>query len=71
MKVKKFLIMIPAFNEAENIGKVLDNLKGYDVLVVNDASLDNTRNIVESKGFKCNSYAFTWFQNQRSAGHDA
>lgn len=56
MKVKKFLILMPAFNEAKNIGKVLDNLKGYDVLVVNDSSTDNTRNIAESKGFKCISH---------------
>ena len=56
MKVKKFLIMIPAYNEAETIGKVLDNWKGHDVLVVNDASSDNTREIVESKGFKCISH---------------
>ena len=56
MKVKKFLIIMPAYNEAENIGKVLDNLKGHDVLVVNDASSDNTREIAESKGFKCISH---------------
>lgn len=56
MKVKKFLIIIPAYNEAKSIGKVLDNLKGYDVLVVNDASTDNTREIAESKGFKCISH---------------
>ena len=56
VKVKRFLIIIPTFNEEKNIGKVLDKLKGYDVLVVNDASSDNTRNIVESKGFKCISH---------------
>lgn len=56
MKVKRFLIIIPAYNEAKSIGKVLDNLKGHDVLVINDASTDNTRNIAESKGFKCISH---------------
>lgn len=53
----KILIVIPAYNEAENIGKVLKELKKdapfADVLVINDCSKDNTKEIVEENGVKC------------------
>ncbi|MBQ5333849.1 MAG: glycosyltransferase, partial [Oscillospiraceae bacterium] len=43
---KKVLIIIPAYNESENIERVVDNLienyPQYDYLVVNDGSVDNT-----------------------------
>lgn len=46
---KKVLIIIPAYNEAGNIEKVVDNLiinyPQYDYVVVNDGSLDATKNI--------------------------
>lgn len=45
----KCLIIIPAYNEAENIEKVVDNLienyPQYDYLIVNDGSTDDTRKI--------------------------
>ena len=48
------LVIIPAYNEAENIEKVLrdiDELKlGLDVLVIDDGSNDNTRKIVLEAG---------------------
>jgi len=44
--MKKTLIIIPAFNEEQAIGKVLNSLKesypDYDLLVIDDASKDNT-----------------------------
>lgn len=47
--MQKLLIIIPAYNEAENIERVVDNLtKNYpqwDYLVVNDGSKDNTAEI--------------------------
>lgn len=50
---KDTLIIIPAFNEEENIGNVLDsifqNYKHADVLVVNDGSFDGTRQALEGK----------------------
>lgn len=53
----KILIVIPAYNEAENIGKVLKELKKdapfADVLVINDCSKDDTKKIVEKNGVKC------------------
>ena len=48
------LIIIPAYNEAENIEKVLDSLRVQscmaDVLVVNDGSVDQTGEILEKRG---------------------
>ena len=49
MKMKskdKVLIVIPAYNEAENILKVIKEIKkdvpkNFDVLVINDSSKDN------------------------------
>lgn len=54
---KDLLIIIPAYNEEQNILTVLKDLKTpeimevADVLVVNDASLDSTNRIVRNSGF--------------------
>ena len=52
----KVLIIIPAYNEAESIEKVVDNIcKLYpemDYLIVNDGSTDETENICREKNFK-------------------
>ena len=57
MKKDKVLIVIPAYNEAENIEKVLKEIKKdidyADILVINDCSKDNTKEIVEKNGVKC------------------
>lgn len=53
---KELLIIIPAYNEEANIGGVLDELRRLDVdkiadvLVINDASTDSTRQVVRKKG---------------------
>ena len=51
----KCLIIIPAYNEAENIEKVVDNIienyPQYDYVVVNDGSTDATRKICRAKGY--------------------
>ncbi len=48
----KILVIIPAFNESENIGNVIRHLEetcpGVDYLVVNDCSRDNTADLLES-----------------------
>ena len=45
----KILIIIPAYNEAENIERVVDNLienyPQYDYVIINDGSTDDTRKI--------------------------
>ena len=54
---ERILIIIPAYNEEDNIQKVLDEIKcdiNYaDILVIDDCSKDNTRKIVEKNGVKC------------------
>jgi len=53
----KILFVIPAYNEAENIDKVLKEIKKdvdyADILVINDCSTDNTKEIVEKNNVKC------------------
>jgi glycosyltransferase involved in cell wall biosynthesis len=46
---KRTLIIIPAYNEAEAIGKTILNLSDFDmdILVINDGSSDNTGTVVE------------------------
>lgn len=51
----KVLIIVPAYNEQDNIQRVIDNLienySQYDYLVVNDGSRDATAEICKSKGY--------------------
>lgn len=48
---EKILIIIPAYNEADNILKVVESLseenRFWDLLVINDCSIDNTLEIVK------------------------
>ncbi|MCM1577254.1 MAG: glycosyltransferase family 2 protein [Ruminococcus sp.] len=52
---EKVLIIIPAYNEAENIERVVDNLINnypqYDYVIVNDCSTDNTEEIIRRRGY--------------------
>ena len=54
-KQKEVLIIIPAYNEAKTIGALLSQLeqpeiaKIADVLVLNDASKDNTEEVVRAR----------------------
>ena len=51
----KLLIVIPAYNEAENIEMVIRELEEtvpeYDYVVINDGSADRTAEICREKGF--------------------
>lgn len=62
MKKDKILFVIPAYNEEENIGNVLKEIKKdvkyADILVINDSSKDHTKEIVEKSGIKCISLPF-------------
>ena len=54
-KIKKLVVMIPAYNEERTIGKVIKSIprdcaKKVEVLVVSDGSRDNTVNIALSSG---------------------
>lgn len=51
----KVLLMIPAYNEADNIERVVDNIiknfPQYDYIIINDGSLDDTRKICKNRNF--------------------
>ena len=57
MKKEKVLFVIPAYNEGENIEKVLKEIKRdaefADIVVVNDGSSDNTSSIVNKMKVNC------------------
>ncbi|MDR0964859.1 MAG: glycosyltransferase family 2 protein [Clostridium sp.] len=61
---KSVLIVIPAYNEESTIPKVLDELEKpvnaglADVLVINDASDDRTKEVVEHRGHTVVSHVF-------------
>lgn len=52
----KCLIIIPAYNEAENIEKVVDNIiqnyPQFDYVIVNDGSTDATKELCRKKGYQ-------------------
>ena len=54
--MKKLLILIPAYNEAENIERVVDNIENnyseYDYVIVNDGSKDKTYDICMERNYK-------------------
>lgn len=54
-KESKILIIIPAYNEAENIVRVVDHIREIapwcDYLIVNDGSTDATLSLCEREGF--------------------
>lgn len=54
-KQTRCLIIIPAYNEADNIEKVVDNIiqnyRQYDYVIVNDGSTDATRKICKERGY--------------------
>jgi hypothetical protein len=51
---QKVLIIIPAYNEEQSVGKVVEDVKRHhpevDMLVVNDDSKDLTSEIARSRG---------------------
>ena len=51
----KILIVIPAYNEENNINNLINKLSntGYDYLVINDCSSDNTKDILKDNNINC------------------
>ena len=50
----KVLLIIPAYNEAQNIEKTIKDVKEnseYDYIIINDCSKDNTKEICEKNNF--------------------
>ncbi len=50
MNLKKNIIIIPTYNEAENISKIIEEIQifYFDILIVDDNSPDNTSEIVKN-----------------------
>ncbi len=51
----KKLIIVPAYNEEENIEKTIEAIRrespDFDYIIINDCSIDNTRQICERRGY--------------------
>ena len=63
-------IIIPAYNAEKYIHKCLEsvvhqNFTNYDVMIVNDGSLDNTENIIKEYKSK---YSFIYYYNKENGG---
>ena len=62
MGIAEGLIIIPAYNEEKNIGKVLTDIRNFnydiDIIVINDASKDKTEQVVVEKGEKIINHFF-------------
>ena len=64
MEQKELLIIIPAYNEGNNIRRVLEQISGLDfglqpdILVINDASTDSTNWIVKEMQYPMISQLF-------------
>ncbi|RBW48282.1 glycosyltransferase family 2 protein [Marinobacter sp. F3R11] len=56
-------VVIPAKNEARNLGKLLlsirEELPGAEIIVVNDGSTDNTREVAEGAGARCVNHEYS------------
>jgi len=52
--MKKYTVIVPAYNEASNIKRCLDHICEYhqDIIVINDGSTDSTRKILNSSKSK-------------------
>jgi hypothetical protein len=52
-KIKPIMIVIPAYNEAENLSYLLPKIDGFDVgvLVIDDGSIDQTNQVVQKHGY--------------------
>ena len=52
LQVSNVLVVIPAFNESKSIGQVVDQVSahGFQVLVVNDGSIDATASVARDRG---------------------
>ena len=54
MKNKKISIIIPVYNEADNIGDLVSTIRNlytdFEIIVINDGSTDDTARIAEDAG---------------------
>jgi dTDP-glucose pyrophosphorylase len=62
---KRISLVIPAYNEEDSIGHVIDDFKGavHEIVVADNMSSDRTAHIAREKG------AFVYSENMRGYGH--
>jgi glycosyltransferase involved in cell wall biosynthesis len=73
----EFSVVLPAYNEAENIGKVIDKInsylskkfKSFEIIVVDDGSTDATSKIVNK--YKTKYKSLRIFQHHKNLGYGA
>jgi len=72
----KYSLILPIFNEAENIDhlvervrNVMEKLKGYEIIFVNDGSTDSSQKLLEKYARKYNAIKIVNFS--RNFGHQA
>lgn len=55
MNKEKIVIVIPAYNEAKHIGKIIQTCRAYanEIIVVDDGSTDNTSDVARLEGVTC------------------
>lgn len=53
--MNKVLVITPAYNEAKNIVKVIEDLEvnvpDFDYIIINDCSKDNLKGVCEARGY--------------------
>lgn len=62
MTIKNISVIIPAKNEEKNIDKLISNLKrlypGFEIIVIDDGSTDDTANAAKNAGAKVHSHPY-------------
>ena len=58
MKDPKIILIIPAHNEEASIEKTINSIKGYDYIIVDDGSTDNTKQILINNNYNHVSLSF-------------
>ncbi len=79
MELKKLSIVIPAYNEARTIHKILDKvgavqlLEGWEkeIIVVNDASKDDTGNVLKAYIAQHSGAGIILFEHEKNQGKGA
>ncbi len=59
----RFVILIPSYNEEKTLLKIIKKLSKNNILVINDASTDNTKNLMLNKNIKI-------INNKRNIGYE-
>ena len=64
-----FSIIIPVYNSEKTLSKLLNsileqNFNNYEIIIINDGSVDNTEDIILSYKSKFNHYKYIFKENK-------